>query len=333
MRPTRLALLLVPLLMTLVAGRAPAAEFVIEPVTVPIMKSVFGQVRSRDLLPARARIGGTIVVIAVEEGDQVTGGDVIASVVDAKLALQLDALAARMKALTAQLDNAKTNLARAEELFERGTIPKNRLDENRTQVDVLTNEFNAIEADRAVIVQQSREGAVAAPASGRVLSVPVTEGSVILPGETVATIAGGGYFLRLSLPERHAAGIAEGHDVIVNRRGLAGDQAASAITGRLAKVYPEIEDGRVFADVEVEGLGDFFVGERTLVSIPIGAREILAVPPGAIVARHGLDFVTLIHDGAATEVAVIPGETFSIAAGPRTEILTGLRVGDTVAVP
>lgn len=328
------ALVAAHILLVLMAGSALAAELVVEPLTVPVMKSVFGQVQSRDILPARARIGGTIVEIAVEEGDQVKAGAVIATVVDPKLALQLDAIDARIKAISAQLENAKTNLGRAEELFSRGTIPKSRLDELRTQADVLTNDLGAIQAERSVIVQQSEEGAVAAPAAGRVLSVPLAQGSVILPGETVASIAGGGYFLRLSLPERHAGGIAEGDEVIVGRRGVVPDRtAATSLKGRVAKVYPEIKDGRVLADVEVEGLGDFFVGERTLVSIPIGSRQIITVPPAAIVTRHGLDFVTIVQGQARIEVAVIPGETFATELGPRTEILTGLRGGDTVVLP
>lgn len=322
------------LLLVLVTSRAWTAEFVVEPLTVPVMKSVFGQVQSRDILPARARIGGTIVEVTVEEGDQVAAGDVIARVVDPKLALQLDALDARIKAVSAQLENARTNKKRAEELFARGTIAKSRLDELRTQADVLTNEHGAVQAERSVIVQKSKEGAVAAPTAGRVLSVPLSQGSVILPGETVATIAGGGYFLRLSLPERHAAGFTKGDDVIVGQRGLFPDQTSPlSLKGKIVKVYPEIKDGRVLADVDVEGLGNFFVGERTLVSIPIGSRRIIAVPPGAIVTRHGLDFVTIVQGQARIEVTVIPGETFATTPGPRTEILTGLHDGDTVVVP
>jgi RND family efflux transporter MFP subunit len=332
--PKPLAALLSACILLLSAVAAQAAEFLVQPVTVTVMKSVFGQVRSRDILPARARIGGTIVEIAVEEGDEVKAGDVIATVVDPKLALQLDALDARIKAVSAQLDNARTNLSRAEELFSRGTIAKSRLDELRTQADVLANDMNAVRAERSVIVQQSEEGAVEAPASGRILRVPVSQGSVILPGETVASIAGGGYFLRLSLPERHAGGISEGDPVIVGQRGLVPDEtAATSLKGRVAKVYPEIEDGRVLADVEVEGLGDFFVGERTLVSIPIGSREVLAVPPEAIVTRHGLDYVAILQDAAPVEVAVIPGESFATDSGPRTEVLTGLNAGDRVVLP
>ena len=332
--PKPLAAILSACFLLLSAVAAHTAEFKVAPVTVAVMKSVFGLVQSRDILPARARIGGSIVEIAVEEGDEVKAGDVIATVVDPKLALQLDALDARIKAVSAQLENVKTNLARGQELFARGTIPKSRLDELQTQTDVLGSDLNAVRAERSVIVQQSAEGAVAAPASGRILRVPVSQGSVILPGETVASIAGGGYFLRLSLPERHAGGISEGDEVIVGQRGLVPDEtAAASLKGRIAKVYPEIVDGRVLADVEVEGLGDFFVGERTLVSIPIGSKQVIAVPPEAIVSRHGLDYVRIVVGEAPVEVAVIPGETFATDAGPRTEVLTGLKAGDRVVLP
>ncbi len=298
------------------------------------MKSVFGQVQSRDTLPARARIGGTVVEILVDEGDAVRFGDEIANVVDEKIALQLDAINSRQSAIEAQLENARTNVERARKLFERGTVAKTRLDEQQTTFDVLQNQLDAIEADKSVIVQQAKEGTVLAPASGRVLSVPVSQGSVVLAGETIARIAGGGYFLRLSLPERHAAGIKQGDKVTVGARGLTpSDEGEKLTTGHVAKVYPEISDGRVTADVEVDNLGDFFVGERTLVTIPIGSRETLVVPRPALVTRHGMDYVRVLKDDEETEVTVIPGESFTIDGEDFVEILTGLRAGDTVVAP
>jgi RND family efflux transporter MFP subunit len=311
-----------------------AAEYQIVLREFPIMKSVFGQVQSRDIVPARARIGGTIAKIAVEAGNAVTAGETIANVVDQKLALQLEAIKARKSALSAQLESARTNLERAEQLFSQGIVAKTRLDDAKTQFDVINNQVNSIEAEKAVIVQQAEEGIVTAPSTGRVLSVPVTEGSVILPGEPVARIAVGGYFLRLSLPERHAAGIAEGDTVVVGTRGiLPGEGSAKSLSGVVAKVYPEIVEGRVTADVEVEGLGDFFVGERTLVSIPIGTRSAIAVPSGAIATRNGLDYVTIIENGQPADVTVIPGEVVANGDAGLTEILSGLHPGDMVIVP
>ena len=48
-----------------------------------------------------------------------------------------------------------------------------------------------------------------------------------------------------------------------------GDELGTAAPrfGKIGLVYPQIEDGRVVADAIVEGLGDYFVGERVRVWI------------------------------------------------------------------
>lgn len=310
-----------------------AGEYLVKAEAVPEYKSVFGRVESRDIVPARARIGGTIVSLDVEEGSAVKAGDVIATVVDDKLALQLDALDARMSALQAELENATKELTRGKRLLTQGVVPKSRVDALQTQFDVVTGQVAASQAERSVLVQQGSEGKVIAPAPGRVLSVPVTKGSVIMPGEAVARIAGGGYFLRLSLPERHAAAIKQGDTVRVGARGIGADAAGSAREGKLVKVYPELEGGRVIADVEVDGLGDFFAGERTLVWIPVDTREVISVPAAAINNRHGVDYVKVQVADATLDVAVIVGSSLLTADGERVEILSGLSDGDKVVTP
>lgn len=311
---------------------AAAGEFTVKTNRIPEMKAVFGQVRSRTIVPARARIGGTVREVNVTEGSEVTEGEVVAAVVDEKLALELDAANAKIKQLESELDNAQIELDRAEELLSRGVASQGRVDQARTRFEVATNQLAAAEAEKAVVEQRAREGQVLAPATGRVLTVPVRRGSVVLAGEEIARVASGKYYLRLSLPERHAAEIAEGGSVLLGRRGGEPD-TPTEYEGRIAKVYPEISDGRVIADVEVGGLGDYFVNERTLVWIPVGHREALAVPPGAVITRHGVDYVRLATADGPIEVAVIPGATFTENGAERVEILTGLHNGDRVIVP
>jgi RND family efflux transporter MFP subunit len=313
---------------------AAADEFEVKSAERPNYKAVFAQVESKDIVPARARIGGTIISLAVEAGSSVKAGDVLAVVVDDKLVFQLEAIAARTKALEAELANAKTELARVTKLVQTGVAPKNRLDQAQTQVNVLANQIAAAGADRSVLEQQQSEGSVLAPSPGRILSVPVTKGSVVLPGEAVARIAGGGYFLRLSLPERHAAHIKTGDSVLVGGRGLASvDTDATTARGAVAKVYPEIEGGRVLADVEVEGLGDFFVGERTRVWIPVGTRSVISVPEAAVTKSHGIDYVRIAGAAGEISVPVIAGAPFEENGQKFIEILTGLSGGDKVVTP
>ena len=126
--------------------------------------------------------------------------------------------------------------------------------------------------DRDVIAQQASEGAVLAPGAGRVLTVPVSVGRVVLPGETIATLAEDQFILRLQLPERHARFMRAGDTVLIGARGLQDEGEANAREGRVRIVYPEIQGGRVIADVDVAGLGDYFVGERTRVYVDTGKR-------------------------------------------------------------
>ena len=60
--------------------------------------------------------------------------------------------------------------------------------------------------------------------------------------------------------------------------------------GRVRLVYPEIQGGRVIADVEVAGLGDYFVGERTRVYVADGerARRSSSRAPMSIAGRRSI---------------------------------------------
>jgi multidrug efflux pump subunit AcrA (membrane-fusion protein) len=165
---------------------------------------------------------------------------------------------------------------------------------------------------------------VLAPGAGRVLRAPVSEGSVVLPGETIATIAEDHYILRLQLPERHARFMRAGDVVKIASRGGADDGARSE--GRVRLVYPEIQGGRVIADVEAPGVGDYFVGERTKVYVATGERRAIVVPRAAVYRRAGVDFVKLA-DGAEVVVELGSGDDKSV------EILAGLKDGDELVTP
>ncbi len=316
----------------LAGGPAAGAEFTVKATTVTDMKAVYGQVESRTVVPARARISGTVSAVRVTEGAEVKQGDIVATVVDDKIALQMKAAEARIAALTSQMENARVELQRAQDLLAKGAAAQARVDAAQLQLDVVVNQLAAAAAEKAVIEQNAREGDTHAPATGRVLTMPVTAGSVIMAGETVARIASGQYYLRLFLPERHAAEIVEGDHVEIGGRG-AGGGLAETREGRIAKVYPEIENGRVVADVEVAGIGDYFVNERTLVSIPVGRRSVLGVPPQTVRTVNGIDYVTVLADAGPLDVAVVLGEHYRDNGEPRVEILTGLAAGDRVVLP
>jgi len=308
---------------------AEGGAFTVAVTLVEDQKAVFATVESVDVVAARARIGGTVTELLVDEGSPVEAGQVIARVVDEKLALQAKSINARMQSAASQRDLAKTALARQEQLYATGAIPKARLDESRTALDVAERTLSAAHADAQVMEQTRVEGDILAPAQGRVLKVNVTQGSVVLPGEAVANMAADAYILRLQLPERHARFIRQGDQVQVAERGLesltpeSGEQLS---VGHIIQVYPEIKQGRVAADVEVDNLGDFFVGERIRVWIGAGERATILVPEAFLYKRYGVTFAKFDN---GHEVVVQPG----LPHPGGIEVLSGLEAGDVLVTP
>lgn len=318
--------LLIAVLVTAASAVTAAETLLLAPQDIPQWKAVYGRVEARDLVPARARIGGTVVELSVSEGDSVAAGTQIALVRDDKISFQIAAIDAQLRALEAQLDRAQAELTRGRSLVERGVSTAQRLEQLETDVSVTQNQIAAAQAQRDVALQQAEEGEVLAPVDGRVLTVPVTRDAVIMGGEPVATIAGGGFFLRLAIPERHAPDLREGAELQITSNG-------AVMPGRLAKLYPQIENGRVIADVEVEGLDASFVDARVLVRVPVGVRQALLVPQAALSSHSGLDFVRIRQGDAEVERAVVPGEVLELDGAALVEILTGLHAGDTVLLP
>ncbi|MBC7314255.1 MAG: efflux RND transporter periplasmic adaptor subunit [Rhizobium sp.] len=316
--------------LSLLATASFAAETIrLDAVKIPEWKAVYGRVEARDSVSARARIGGTVVDLKVTEGDDVKAGDVIAVVKDDKIDFQIAAIEAQLLGLRASLENAQSELTRGEELIKRGVTTAQRLDALRTQVDVVRNQIAAAEAQRSVVVEQGKEGAVLAPADGKVLTVPVTKDAVIMAGEPVATIGGGGFFLRLAIPERHADLLRQDASIEIDSGNGNGHQS----TGRLAKIYPEIDNGRVIADVEVEDLPTAFVNKRLLVRVPVGERDALLLPVDALTNRFGVDYVTVKSGEGTAERAVVTAKPILHDGREMTEILTGLAAGEEVLLP
>lgn len=302
------------------------ASFTVKSLTVQDEKAVFATVESMNVVTARARIAGTVADLAVDEGDRVSAGQVIGKIGDQKLTLQIEAMDSRINSLKAQKDKASADLVRAKSLFASGTVPKSRLDDAQAAYNVAESALSAGVSDRDVIRQQAGEGDILAPVPGRVLSVPVTKGTVIMPGEAIAMIAEENYVLRLSVPERHARYLKKGDSVRLDTGKM----------GKIVTVYPKIENGRVSADATVEGLGDYFVGERVRVWISGGERQAFIIPAPFIVTRFGMDHVRVQDSagGAIMDIPVQPGRPAPQQGMPDgVEILSGLKDGDILVKP
>lgn len=304
---------------------AQVTDFNVSTTLIDDQKAVLATVEPVHQFVARARIGGTITLLMIKEGDTVKAGDELGLIVDQKIALQMKALDERIQSQEAQRNQAQIDYDRISELMRRGSGTQAQLDQFKTLLEVQERGLNALRNDKAVLNQQANEGKIISPASGRVLAVPAVEGSVVMPGESIATLAEENYILRVQLPERHARFLRKGDIVSINDRNPDDERIIVKKQGRIKIVYPEIQGGRVIADIEVPNLGSYFVGERTLVYLNTGHRETIRIPAHAVSVKAGLYYVTL---ASGSQIVIQTGEQ----VGDQIEVLAGLYKGDVIKV-
>ena len=311
--------------------RGMADEFSVISQTVSDPKVVFATVESVDVVPARARIAGTIVSLNVKEGDEVKAGQEIATVGDEKLALQSKSLEAQIIGLESQSEKANADLKRIQALIGTGAVAQSTLDAAKATASSAINDLKARKSQRDVIAQQVTEGKILAPVAGRVLHVPLTSGAVVMAGETIATIAMDSYILRIQLPERHAQFLKKGDKIRLDGGEMGQGKSTE---GDISLVYPAIENGRVQADIVVPDLENYFVGERVRVWVSTTERQAILVPKKFITTRSGIDYVHLKSaSGESMNVPVQCAREGHAATEGTLEILSGLKSGDTLVTP
>jgi RND family efflux transporter MFP subunit len=311
------------------APPAPVAgeRFVVRPQSAPELKPVAATITSRDMSEARARIGGTLVRLTVRAGDFVRRGQVIGVVSDPRIGLETRAYDSQVAAAEAQSVSAEAELGRTQDLYDHGVYAKARLDQVAATARAASGALGAARAQRAASAELGAQGAIVAPADGRVLKADVPAGSVVEPGQSIATLTAGPTVLRIEAPEADARGLKVGQSV-----ELAPDQPGQAATrATVVQVYPAVEAGKVVADLDAPNLKGDFVGQRVAMRLALGARQALVIPARFVLSRSGVDYVRVLGpDGGADEVPV------ELAPGPaagEVEVLSGLAPGDTLVLP
>ncbi|MBI5942645.1 MAG: efflux RND transporter periplasmic adaptor subunit [Caulobacterales bacterium] len=307
--------------------RAPAAgRLTLAYSTVADVKPVSATLTTRDMGEARSRISGILVSLLVKEGDMVRRGQVIATVKDDRLAMVTAAYDAQVAAAAADAARAQGDLSRTRTLFNQGIYAQARMDQVEAVAKAANATLAAARAQRAASAELGAQGAILAPASGRVLTADVPLGSVVMAGQSVARITAGPTVVRIELPEGQARALRVGDEVQLAAEDLRG----VATIGRVTQIYPSVTAGQIVADVTAPGLPEDLVGQRVRVGVRIGQRQALVVPRRYVSTRYGIDYVRLVSkDGSASET---PVQTTATATGAEVEILSGVRPGD-VLVP
>lgn len=310
------------------SAAATAQVLTIEESIVVDYRPVIARIEAGDTATARSRLQGVVTRLNVVEGKIVKAGDLVAVVTDDTLRPQLSALSSRIEAFQSQVRQGEEDLARNEGLLAQGFFPRARFDEQKTALEVLKRTLASAEAERRALQAREREGRILAPADAHVTAVDVVEGSVVSPGEVLASFATVNGIVRLSLPERHAASLKEGETISL-RLPSRSDEIRTAT---VVKIYPELRQGSVIADATVQGGLTALFGERVDVLAPVGERRAIRVPKSYVSTRFGVDFVRVAVGDRFIDAPVALAAPIADGSD-QYEILSGLRPGDRIQKP
>jgi RND family efflux transporter MFP subunit len=319
-------------------------------VDVPVVTATTGSIESsleisgtltpRSRVAVKPKLPGTIDRILVDIGDAVSIGQTIATIDRREIDAQVDAAVAAVAVAKAALDSAEAGLAnaalehdRAGNLFEKGALPRQRLDAAQTQHRAARAQRDLAAANLAqadASLRRAREvqsnATVKSPVTGFIVERNYDAGS--LPGERPIVVVADLREMKLEagVSELEAGRLRVGMQARVTVQAKPG----LTFTGQLAAIAPEVDErNRHFKiDVRVPNQG------RTLLSGMYASARIVEatmakavlVPKDAIATRDGRRIVQKVDGERLVAVTVVEG----LSDGSRVQIVSGLAAGDTV---
>jgi len=189
-----------------------------------------------------------------------------------------------------------------------------------TALEVATLAKEAAEARRQLELATAR-----ADTAGVVTWVVAQEGEAVRRGDVLARIARLDSFrVEATASDVHARRIAVGGPVRVPLDGR-------ALEGRVASVYPAIEQGTIRFAVELTHPSDPALRQNLRLDVHVVDRvkeNVLRMPRGVATGTGRAQQVFVVHGNRATRTRVLLGEVGADAV----EVLEGLSVGDEVVI-
>jgi len=254
-----------------------------------------GTLERRREMALSFRIAGVLTRVAVEAGDPVRAGQVLASIDPA-------AVDARQQASGADLEKARRDLERAKTLYAKGYVAKVRVDDAQSAVRSASAAYGGAAFDR-------RWAQLVSPASGVVLARKAQAGEVVQPGQAVVSVAdlNSPLVLRVPLASRDVAGVGVGAAVEVTVDALPGQ----VLAGRVTRVGQAADSrtGAVTVEIEVASRPDLRSGQiasaRIASRAPVAHAGFARIPAEAVLeASGGKAAVLRLDNGRARRTAV-----------------------------
>jgi len=313
---------------------------------------------SNDLYSAQ---NSTVKQLPVEAGEKVKKGQILVVLENLDLTIQIrdtrsllsqallgaEGSKAALDKASAELEDAKENYARIQNLYETGAAARVEYDKAALQVQI--DEKNVQEASTmleaglaqaeglkqslAALSAKEEQLTVKSPLEGIVLAVPVKLGQVVNSGVLLATVADSEQLeVKADILSDDLGQVAVGQKVTITAPVL-----NRQLTGEVKKIYPQAEEKvsalgviqrRAPVLVTVKDPANLKPGYEVKVAIEIFSRtDVLVVPRESVITRgDGQNEVAVVNKGRISYQLIETG----INDQENIEVAGGLKEGDII---
>jgi RND family efflux transporter MFP subunit len=274
-----------------------------------------GVIASRDEQRLAFKIGGVIGRIAVDAGDSVHAGQVLAQIEPA----EADAQLAQARELDAK---AGRDLERGEHLYKDEVLSLEQLQNLRTQREIAAAQLSAAQFNHGY-------ARIQAPADGVVLYKLAQEHELVNPGQAVLVVSAGqrGYVLRAAVADRELPQLAPGLAATIRIDALPERELTGHLT--LQSRASDAASGLFPVEITLDPL-DLRLASGMVASArlqPHSSTTLPRIPAGALVSAHGMaGSVFVLAAGRAQHRDV----DIAFVDGGNVVLRGGLRPGETV---
>ena len=304
--------------------------------------SISGSLVPQERVSVGSKLPGRLERVLVNIGATVSAGQTVATLDAREIEAQVDAAKAAVNVAKASVESAEAALAnallehdRAKNLFERGALPRQRLDAAETahrgaaaQRDLAEANLAQSEAALRRAREVRRDAVLISPITGVVVERNYDAGNLVGPGDKPVVVVADARVLKLEagVSELEAGRLRVGMPARIEVQARPGEP----IEGRLAAIAPEIDAKNRHFQVEVRVpnhaaalLSGMYATARIETS---RAAAVVTVPREAVTTREGKRVVLRVAEGKVQPATVQVG----INDEGRVQIVAGLAVGDVI---
>ncbi len=279
------------------------------------------------------KVAGTIERLAVNMGDVVAPGQLIAQLDNKDYELRVQQTAASYEQAKAQQRNAQANYQRVLALYENNNTSRNELDASRASKESADAQVRSLDNSLQLARLQLSYTRLTAPVAGSISRVPVEPNENVQAGQAICTLtAGSDPEVVVGVPEMLISQISSGDRVEAIFDAIPGRKFAATVTE--VAVSKSSASSTFAVTARVEGADDVVrSGMACEVSFTFDGTgvENYLVPPVAVQEDRSGRFVYVVEltEGELGQCRRRPVETGQLTSDG-IEVVSGLRDGDLV---